>query len=135
VVYFKNCDCVKCIKNTPTCFGSRRIHYQGVMKQDLTKITYNCSSLQVMRCQCLAAYLTCTVYVYCTGWRCTVRSTTPNLHNCAGYALSVFGCIFNLYCVCTAPVGDVLCRAQRLTCTVEQLRVYVILVKYCFITP
>jgi hypothetical protein len=33
-------------------------------KQYLTKITYNCSNVQVMRCQYLAAYLTCTVCVH-----------------------------------------------------------------------
>jgi hypothetical protein len=60
VVYFKNCDCLKYIKNTPTCFGSRRIHRQGVIKQYLTKIICNCSTVRVMRFQCLAAYLTCT---------------------------------------------------------------------------
>jgi hypothetical protein len=66
-------------------------------KQYLTNITYNFSTVKVMRCQCLAAYLTCTVCVYCTGWRYTGRSTTVK---CEGYALSVLGCIFNLYCVC-----------------------------------
>jgi hypothetical protein len=64
VVYFKNCDCLKYIKNTPTCFGSCRIHHQGVTKQYLTKITFNCSTVQVILCQCLAAYITCTVCVY-----------------------------------------------------------------------
>jgi hypothetical protein len=61
VVYFKNCGCLKYITNTPTCFGSRRIHHQGIIKEYLTKITYNCSTVQVMRCQCLASYLTFTV--------------------------------------------------------------------------
>jgi hypothetical protein len=47
-------------------------------KQYFTKITYNCSTVQVMCCQCLAACLTCNVCVYCTGWRCTVLySTSP----------------------------------------------------------
>jgi hypothetical protein len=74
VVYFKNCDCFKYIKNTPTCFGSLRIHHQGVIKQYLTKNTYNCSTVQVTHCQCSAAYLTCTVCVYCTGWRCIIKN-------------------------------------------------------------
>jgi hypothetical protein len=34
-------------------------------KQYLTEITYNCSTVRVMRCQYLAAYLTCIVCVYC----------------------------------------------------------------------
>jgi hypothetical protein len=64
VIYFKNCDSLKYIKNTATCFGSRRIHHQGVIKLYLTKIICNCSNVQVVRCQCLAAYLTYTVCVY-----------------------------------------------------------------------
>jgi hypothetical protein len=35
----------------------------GSNKTEITKITYNCSTVRVMRCQCLAAYLTCIVCV------------------------------------------------------------------------
>jgi hypothetical protein len=62
VVYLKNCDCLKYIKNTPTCFGSCRIHHQGVIKQYLTKITYNFSTVQVMLLLSLPA---CTVLLLC----------------------------------------------------------------------
>jgi hypothetical protein len=37
VVYMKNCDCLKYTKNTPTCFGSRRIHHQGLKKKKKKK--------------------------------------------------------------------------------------------------
>jgi len=47
------------LKITPTCFGSQRIHHQGVMACTLTEITCSGSQIFIMCVgRCLAAYAT-----------------------------------------------------------------------------